>query len=314
MAMVAGRTARGGAPAARRILLATGFPAIALALVIGLTGCSAGVNGAAGGATGAVPLPAQDGGAFSADAGVKTEDTSTDRSIVTTGWASILVEDPESAASRTAEIATAAGGRVDSRSVTAATDYSPASATLTLRVPADRLDAVLEQLEGLGTVQSVSTSANDVTVAVQDIDARIDALEQSIANLQALEAKATTVDALIQIETSISDRQGELESLQAQQRYYADQVAMSTLTVDLQSAAIAAGPEPGSFWGGVQAGWKALGDFFAGLLIVLGVLLPWLIPLAVIAAIVWLIVAVTTRRRRRPDAAPAPTPPPIAGP
>jgi uncharacterized small protein (DUF1192 family) len=296
------------ATASRKILV----PALVLAAAIGLAGCSAGVNGAAGGASGDLGMtmpagesvvgPAVDGALDSAVTG------STDRSIITTGWATILVDDPEASSADVAKIVDQAGGRIDARSVQAPTDYAGGSASLTIRVPADSLDDVLASLEDLGRVQNVSTSASDVTVAVQDLDARISALRSSIDRLVDLQAQADTVDALIALETAISDRQGELESLEAQQRYYDDQISMSTLQVDLVSEAVVAEPEPGSFWDGVQAGWNALVGFLAGAVVAIGVVIPWLIPLVVIAAIVWIIVAVSRSSGRRKPPTPPTTP------
>jgi len=291
----------------RRIVLVS---ALALAATLGLAGCSAGVNGAAGGASTAfVPAVATDGISPEAmmldQAGSRD---SADRSVIVTGWATILVDDPQAAADAAAAIVDDAGGRIDARSLQAPTDYSAGSATLTLRVPADSLDDVLTALGELGRVQNVSTNASDVTLEVQDLDARIGALRTSIERLEALQAEATSIDALIQLETAISDRQAQLESLEAQQRYYDDQITMSTLTLDLVSRPVVAEPDPGSFWDGVVKGWQALGTFFAGLVIVLGVLVPWLIPIVVVGAIVWIIIA-ATRSKRRKAAVPPSTPP-----
>lgn len=284
--------------------------ALAIAAALGLAGCSAGVNGAAGGASSVdvLPAPGQSVPEIATDAagasGIKIADA--DRSIIVTGWATILVDDPEAAADTAVGIVEAAGGRIDSRNVQAPTDYSGGSATLTLRVPADDLDAVLTELQGPGRVQSVSTNASDVTIAVQDLEARIGALRTSIDRLEDLQAQADTVDALIALETAISDRQAQLESLEAEQRYYDDQISMSTMTVDFVSAPVQAEPEPGSFWDGVLAGWHALGVFFGGVIVALGVILPWLIPVVVIGAIIWIIVAGVRRRRRRRDASATP--------
>lgn len=292
------------ATAARRIFI----PALILAAGLGLAGCSAGVNGATGGAPSVIgaPLPAGESALVPvSDASVRDSLTSSvDRSVIVTGWATVLVEDPQAAADEAVGIVTDAGGRVDARSVQAPTDYSAGSATLTLRIPADVLDAVLAELQELGRVQTVSTSASDVTIEVQDLDARISALRTSIDRLEGLQAQAETVDALIALETAISDRQAQLESLEAQQRYYDDQISMSTITVDFVSEPVVAEPEPGSFWDGVQAGWDALVGFLAGFVVALGVLIPWLIPIVVIGAIIWIIVAASRRRRRKP-----PTPP-----
>ena len=278
-------------------------------LLAGLAGCSAGVNGAAGGASSdlgmsmpvgeSVVAPALDGAVLDGLVG------ESDRSIIVTGWATILVDDPEASAADVATIVDDAGGRIDARSIQAPTDYAGGSASLTIRVPADSLDAVIAALEDLGRVQNVSTSASDVTIAVQDLDARISALRTSIDRLEDLQAQADTVDALIALETAISDRQAELESLEAQQRYYDDQISMSTLQVDLVSEAVVAEPEPGSFWDGVQAGWAALVGFLAGTVVAIGVLIPWLIPIVIIGAIVWIVIAATRRGRRKPPAPPA---------
>jgi len=297
-----------------------------LTATLGLAGCSAAVNDAGGGASGAqlmpapVPVPAVPySSESSADAALPGDvriGAEADRSIIVTGQATILAAQPETAAERAGEIVDRAGGRIDARSVQAPTDYSGGSATLTLRVPADALDGVIEELRGLGEVQTISTNASDVTVEVQDLEARIGALRASIDRLIELQAQASEVDALIQLETAISDRQAQLESLEAQQRYYDDQIAMSTLTAAFVSEPVLAGPEPGSFWDGILAGWDALGGFFAGVLVALGVLVPWLIPIVVIGAVVWIVIAIVRARRRRavaPPPAPAsPAPPPAA--
>ena len=91
------------------------------------------------------------------------------------------------------------------------------------------------------------------------------------------------------------------ESLEAQKRYLDDQVSMSTISLYLRSDAEAPKTVPGDFWSGLATGWNAFVGFWAGLLVVLGVLLPWLITFGAIAVlIIWIV-----RRRRRPAAAQA---------
>lgn len=285
--------------------------ALALAAALGLAGCSAGVNGAAGGASTTNLTPGSAPEALDAIA-FDSAATAIDRSVIVTGWATILVDDPQAGADAATAIVEEAGGRIDARSLQAPTDYSGGSASLTLRVPADSLTGVLAELGELGRIQSVSTNASDVTIEVQDLAARIEALRTSIDRLEALQADATSIDALIQLETAISDRQGQLESLEAQQRYYDDQITMSTLTLDLVSQPVVAEPDPGSFWDGVVKGWQALGTFFAGLIIVLGVLLPWLIPVVVIGGIIWIAVAVSRSKKRRAAHQTPPARPPLS--
>ena len=267
---------------------------LALVGALALTGCSAGAMNASPSAVSPVTeLSARDGATM-------VDPVSTDRSIITTGWATVLVEEPVAAAGEATRIAERAGGHVESSSTNAPSEYSGGSASVTLRVPAASLAQVLEEIGALGELQSSSTNSVDVTMQVADLDARIGALESAIERLTELLAEADSTDALIQIETAMTDRQAELDSLRAQQRQLDDQVSMSTLTVDFQTEPTAPKTGPGDFLAGIVAGWDALVAFGGGLLVVAGVLLPWLVPIAIIVLVVWLIVRAV--RRRRPAA------------
>ena len=102
-----------------------------------------------------------------------------------------------------------------------------------VRVPADELTGLLADLEDLGDVASVSVSRSDVTTTAVDLDARISALQTSVARLQALMDGAATTEALLAAEEALTERQEELESLQSQRALLADQVELSTLSVHL---------------------------------------------------------------------------------
>lgn len=220
-----------------------------------------------------------------------------DREVITTGYVTVTVDDPLDAADDAVRITESNGGRVDGRSEYAPTQGSDGSATLTLRVPADRLTATLEELRELGEVQEVSLNATDVTRETQDLDARITALSASVDRLLALLTAATDTDTLIQLETAISERQADLESLTAQRRYYTDQISLSTVTLNLVSEYTGPVDTPDDFLSGLEAGWNAFVGFFAGLVVVFGVLLPWLLFAGLITLVVILLV-----RRRRPAA------------
>jgi hypothetical protein len=231
--------------------------------------------------------------------GIKSEAdaAATDRQVITTGYVTLTVDDPQDAATEAIRITESVGGRVDGRNEYAPVNGDKGSATLTLRLPADTLTATLDKLKALGEVQEISLSSSDVTMVTQDLDARIKALSASIDRLLGLLATATDTDTLIQLETAISDRQAELESLESQRRYYADQVSLSTVTLNLVTEQIVPVEAPDTFLSGLQAGWDAFVGFFAGLLVALGVLLPWLIFAAVITVAVIVIV-----KRTRPRA------------
>ncbi|MCA1943507.1 MAG: DUF4349 domain-containing protein [Yonghaparkia sp.] len=254
---------------------------------------------------------AEDGGAIGGDLdGEQSGDPDAgDRSIVTTGYLYLTVEAPLDAAAQAVAIVERAGGRVDGRQEYAPRETSDASdaggAELVLRIPAARLTATLEDLKELGEVEELQLSSTDISREVQDIDARVEALRSSITRLLALQGQAGTVEDLIALETAISDRQAQLESYEAQQRLLADQVSLSTITLVLGSPEVAPQDEPDTFLTGLAAGWEALVGFGSVLLVIAGVLLPWLVALGLIGLIVLLIVRAAVRRRQQSEASAA---------
>jgi TolA-binding protein len=277
-------------------------PTVFVLAALALSGCSAASNSSSqsGGITQPVQGKADNsfvaGAASSGASPVKT--ATVDRQVVQTGYVTVVVKDPLDASTKATQITESVGGRVDGRDEFAPSATTSGNAILTLRIPAASLDATLDKLKALGSVQEVSLSATDVTMQVQDMDARIKALTASINRLIELQASATDTDNLIKLETAISDRQAELESLQSQQRYLSDQVAMSTITLNLNTVETAVALPPGNFFSGLATGWSAFLAFFAGLLIVFGVLLPWL---ALAAVITFLVIFIVRRAKRRSD-------------
>ncbi len=233
--------------------------------------------------------------------------------MVTTATASLAVEDPADGAQRVSELVESVGGRVDQRTELAASGENGvegASADLVVRVPADALTGVLADLEDLGDVESVSVSRSDVTATAVDLDARISALQTSVARLLALMDDAATVEDLLAAEETLSERQAELESLQSQRALLADQVELSTLSVHLGPFGVAPAGGPDGFVDGLGTGWRALVTSVGAVVVVLGVLLPWLGVAGLVAAAV--LVPLRLARRRAGVEAPAPAPPPPA--
>jgi hypothetical protein len=286
----------------RRAPLAAASAAL-LALL--LAGCTAG-QGSTSDSGGVAPQPdtgveaPADGGDAGGEELAPQQPVEDDRSVITTGWLTMTVDDPVDTAAEVALIVDRSGGRIDSRSETPGTDTQQARATLVVRIPSDDFDAALADLRELGEVDSVQLDASDVTQQREDLDARIGALQASVDRLLALLSEATTTADLIAIESELSSRQAELDSLVAQRDSLADQVDFSTLTVELLSEGIAPDAGPDDFWSGLVTGWEALVSFLAGLLVVAGVLLPWIGLLLVIAAIITAIVILATRGRRHP--------------
>ena len=271
---------------------------VALLAAIALAGCSAGGSGGSSGSSitqPSAPDAVKPGTVAGSDASGGKQ-SNVDRSIVMTGTLSMSVDDPIRASARAVDIVDSAGGRIDSRNQSATGGAETAS--LTLRIPAKRLDATVASLQKLGRTDQLQLDASDVTNQSQDLGARITALRTTIQRLLQLEQQATATTDLISIETAIGDRQADLESLEAQQRGLADQVAMSTISLQLHARSSAA-PQRGTFWDGVLTGWNAFVGFWQGFLVVVGVLLPWLVLAAIIGAAAAIIARWRVRVARR---------------
>ncbi|MET7768580.1 DUF4349 domain-containing protein [Nocardia sp. NPDC005366] len=220
------------------------------------------------------------------------------RKEVVTGSVDITADDPIAAAATVAEQVRAAGGRIDSRTEQPGTDDDDPSASLTVRVPADKTDRFIDGLGGVGKLTRVSTNREDVTMQWEDLDAKIKALQASVDRLRALIAGATSTADLLAAENALSSRQGELDSLTARQRLLDDQVSLSSLTVDITATEQKSDhdDDPGNFWDGVISGWNSLVDWLQDAVVFVGKAIPWLGFLAVVGTVVWGIARLVRRR------------------
>ncbi len=236
----------------------------------------------------------------------------TTRKEVVTGSIEITADAPVAAAGTVLDQVRAAGGRVDSRTEQPGTDDTEPTATLVVRLPADKTDAFISGLGGVGQVTRITTNRDDVTMQWEDLDARIKALQASVDRLRALIAGATSTSDLLAAEQALSGRQGELDSLTAQKRRLDDQVALSTLTIEITTDHKGSGDDPDNFWDGIVAGWNSLVDWLQDAVVFSGKAIPWLGFLAVVAAVLWGAVRLVRRRKpvpRREESAPAPAEP-----
>jgi hypothetical protein len=204
---------------------------------------------------------------------------------------------------RAVDAAAAVGGWVQ------ASQTGGDQATLTLKVPSDRLEGVVGAIRGLGKVTSVSESGEDVTAEFVDLEARIGHWRAQEAVFVGLMAKARTIPETIQIQQQLSTIQEQIEQLEGRRKYLDGQTSFSTVKLTLLEEGAVAKPEPGPKPASTLAGaWRrsagAALAVLGGTIVVLGVL----VPLAAVVGIpAWVLAAVLRRRdgRRQEGAAPA---------
>ena len=227
-----------------------------------------------------------------------------DREVITSGSVTMTVDDPEAVAADLSRVVENLGGWVENITQQAATENTDASARMVVRIPSQDVTSTLERLADYGTVADINLARTDVTMQVRDLEARIRALNLSIARMEDLLARATTTTDLVNAEQMLTDRQSELESLLSQQALLADQVSMSTLDIQMWTVESAPEPEPEpatGFWAGLVNGWNSFYDTGSSTLMVIGAMLPWLVFFALLA----LVVVVIRRPLKRRQAAKA---------
>ncbi len=249
--------------------------------------------------------------------GSTTGDVASGRDIITTASATVTVAEVGAATRAIGNAAIAHGGYVESMSVGTDGTVGPVSPTdggivydtmpypsptegawITVRVPADELPKLVDELGDVGEVTATNLNRQDVTAQTVDLQARIDAAQASVDRLTELMARAQNVSDLIAAESALSERQALLESYQQQLKMLDDQVAMSTLSVSVVPETEPVTADPAGFGDGLAAGWNGLVATLNGIVVAIGFLLPWLAVAAVVALAVWGIVRLVRRPRR----------------
>ncbi|MEV6680190.1 DUF4349 domain-containing protein [Streptomyces erythrochromogenes] len=294
---------------------AAALAALSLTGVLALTGCGADGQGSASdkaavappaadgkareGAAGAAAAPAPAGSAGSAGSAAKNDGApvAVRPNVIRTATLGIETADVQKtlAAARTA--ADGAGGYVGNESTKRGGDGRMTS-TVTLRVPGERYDAVLGAMEGSGKLLHRKVDAQDVTEKVADINSRVSSQQASVARVREMMGKASALSEVVMLESELSRRQSDLESLLAQQTALKDQTSMGTITLEVSEPAPAAADEEKekepTFLGALSGGWEVFTKLLRYLMVALGALLPFLLTAAVV------VVLVRVYRRWRP--------------
>ena len=180
-----------------------------------------------------------------------------------------------------------------------------------IRVPSERFSEAVAALEKVGTLESSTRKSEDVTTKVIDTAARIRAQEESLRRVEVLLARATSIRDIVAIESQLTRRQADLDSLKSQQAFLADQTSLSTIAVHIERA-----KTPGEknekpdtddtgFLSGLEDGWNALTAFGGGLATVVGAVLPFAIVLTLLGVPTWVLVRRFARRRPSTPSSPA---------
>lgn len=195
------------------------------------------------------------------------------------------------------QVATETGGwlyRYDEHGYSAG-DGAALRGWMTVRVPADSLDAFVDAARALGTVKYQAEDTEDVTEQHVDLTARLTNLQAEEVRLRGFFDSAKSVTDMLAIETELNRVRQEIESMQAQITYLERQAAMATVTIELTEKQPVVSPD-GEDWGFEDA----VTSGFRGAANVITFLIAFLIataPLWIVALVVFFTVRAIVKRR-----------------
>lgn len=108
------------------------------------------------------------------------------------------------------------------------------NASMTVRIPAQQLDAFLSSVSEVSNVISRNDSVSDVTLQYVDMESHKKALTAEQDRLLELLEQAESVEDIITIESRLSDVRYQIESMESQLRTLQNQVSYSTVYLDIQ--------------------------------------------------------------------------------
>ena len=169
----------------------------------------------------------------------------------------------------------------------------------TIRIPSAQFDTFLQKAGTLCHLVYSSTGTDDVSETYYDTEARLETARIKLERLQALLAKATSMEDIITIESAISETEWDIENLSGTLRRYDALVDYATIDVDLSEVYKLSGQDEAvttfggrlgqSFTNGLRAVGSALEDFAVWLAY------SW-VWLLVIAAVIAVIVRIMRRK------------------
>ena len=188
------------------------------------------------------------------------QSTPQERAVIYNAQLSLEANDIQGTLQKIRSVAEGYGGYVASSS--RSTYGVQARADIAIRVPKDKFQAAIQQIETYGKVLDEGTTSEDITQQYIDLKARLNNMQREEQRLREILNMTKTIDEILRVEGELERVRGEVDSLQGQINYLTGNVQMSLISVTLTEPAPPFTP-PGMDWG------ETLGIAISGLFTVL---------------------------------------------
>jgi hypothetical protein len=302
----------GGGTVVRRRIVAVAAVAIALTIFVGVAVFSGGGGGLAGygqnmpvrGQPGQQNEEANDKSVLPSSAAYNAQQN---RLIIRNAVLQIVVNNPENMLATVGKMAEDMGGWVVTSSayqVKIRSGVTVTQASLTVRVPSQRLIDALQQIKGGAvSVESENVTGQDVTQEYTDLQSQLANLEAAEAQLRKIMDSAGKTDDVLAVYKELVQVRGNIEVTRGRIKYYEQSAAFSSIQLTLipteqEKPLEIAGWRPLETAKGAFEALVNTLQFAVNLLIWLAVLI---VPLLIVFGVpAWFIIRAIRRRTARP--------------
>lgn len=159
------------------------------------------------------------------------------RKLIRTVNMSVETKEFDSVMTTLEQRVTELGGYIESMDTYNGSAYSSyrssRSASMTARIPQDKLSTFLSEVSEISNVTRRSENVEDVTLAYVDLDSHKKTLQAEHERLLELMEKAEYIEDIITIEQRLSQVQYQIESMESQLRTYDNKVDYGTVYLDV---------------------------------------------------------------------------------
>lgn len=194
-------------------------------------------------------------------------------------------------------------GYVESSNVYHGSAYASSryrNASLTIRIPAQRVDSFAQQVSAYANVTSSNQDKQDITLTYVSVESRMKALQAEESRLLELMEQAETMADLLEIEERLTQVRYELENVTSQLRVYDDRVDYATIYLYVSEVREYTVVEEQTVWQRITSGFlsslKGVANFCVELFVFLLANAPYLV---VVAVTIWVLSLLCRRMLRR---------------
>ena len=236
--------------------------------------------------------------------------TPQNQKLIRTVYMDAETEDMDVLLSQVEERIVELGGYVEAREIYNGSMYSSTryrNASLTIRIPADRLDEFINHVSEVSNITSNREETDDVTLQYVAIESRIKALETEEARLLELLAQAENMNDLLIIESRLTEVRTELENITSQLRTFDNKINYGTIYLDITEVVEYSEPEPENGWQRMGKGFvkslKGVGNGLKEFFIWLVGATPYLLLIGGIGFVIFIIIFSSVRKKQKRRAA-----------